>query len=461
MKRVFAILLVLVLSLSTLFAFAGCDNNKGYPVEEGATVITVYKHDHMDWENEYFEMAVRKYNENLTDGVQIEYQIIPEANYTDKVKSMREAGKAPEIMEISYGNIFAQEIDFEVAKIAELDKYLSDETKADLTELGKDLITFNGKMYAVPRVLEGTMMLFYNKDLMEQAGAKVPTTWEEMYETCEKLSKVVNQYQRVLGTPLGLATGWATRGAFYNLTGEMPITEDWKESTVLKHKQEYKEFLEYYAGLYENGWASTSDTAGGYNDIILQVCQNKMAMTFAGSYAVSQIVNEAPEMFDKIGIAPMPTKDGDFSKPTNTVGGWEYIVDATAEKKVMPNGKTHAQAAVEFLEWLNRDPEIAGGYFKAAAYSKTSAFNSVNDYVMKDGESSKSPFYQVIKDVTDNAIECPYFAWNITEAHITMIQSVYFGSSTIEEAINECDEQVMKAISINGYRDVAGTKNPK
>lgn len=447
---------------SMVGTMASCGNQeKDYPVEEGATEITIYKHDQTDWENEFFEASVRKYNENLNDGVQIVYQLIPEANYNDKIKSMREAGKAPEIFEISYGNMFASEIDFAASKILPLDDYLSDEAKNDLTDFARELVTFNGKIYGVPKVLEASMLLFYNKDMLQQAGASVPTTWTEMYDTCQKLESVVNQYQRVLGTPLGTAMGWATWGLFYNATGERAIADDWKSSNVYKNKESYKKFLEYYTGLYSNGWATTSDTSGGYNEIIYQICENKMAMTFAGSYAVSQIATTYPEMMDKIGVTYAPTENGGYETPTSAVGGWAYVVDATAATKTLKDGTSVAQAAVDFLDWMTRDIELMKAYYKTAYYSKYSGFKSVQAALDEDEDALESPFYEVIKNVSDHAIAPACYSYSITTAHQTMVESIFFETSTIDEAIKECDKKVEDYIDVNGYRNVTGTKNPK
>ena len=462
MKKILSVFLLVCLLAGTVSVFGACNKeNDAGPVEEGATVITIYKHDQTDWENEFFINAVKKFNSNLNDGIQIEYQLIPEANYNDKIKSMREAGKAPEIFEISYGNMFSSEIDFAASKIAALDNYMSQEAKDDLTDFARELVTFNGKIYGIPKILEASMLLFYNKDMLEKAGASVPKTWTEMYDTCDKLSTVVNNYQRVLGTPLSTAMGWATWGLFYNATGERAISDDWKSSNVWKNRDSYKKFLQYYTGLFDKGYATTSDTSGGYNSIIGQVCEGKMAMTFAGSYAVSQIANDYPEMIDKIGVTYAPTETGDYTVPTTAVGGWAYAVDVTAESKLTNDGRSVAQAAVDFLDWLNRDPELAASYFKTAYYSKYPGFKSIQEKIDADPDSKTSQFYEVIKNASEHAIAPACYSYSITTAHQNMVEAIFFGTSTIDQAIRDCDSKVLDYISVNGYLNVAGTKNPK
>ena len=49
-------------------------------------------------------------------------------------------------------------------------------------------------------------------------------------------------------------------------------------------------------------------------------------MTTAGSWSISEVVNSYPEMVDKIGVAVMPTLDGNQDITTATNGGWAYVI---------------------------------------------------------------------------------------------------------------------------------------
>ena len=46
-------------------------------------------------------------------------------------------------------------------------------------------LTYNGEVYAVPLTLHWVGM-FYNTALFEEAGAMVPTTWDELIDVAEK-----------------------------------------------------------------------------------------------------------------------------------------------------------------------------------------------------------------------------------------------------------------------------------
>lgn len=55
----------------------------------------------------------------------------------------------------------------------------------------KDMYTYDGKIYAVPKDMD-TIAMWYNKTMFDEAGLDYPTedwTWDEFYETAKKLTK--------------------------------------------------------------------------------------------------------------------------------------------------------------------------------------------------------------------------------------------------------------------------------
>lgn len=317
MKKSCLLLLVGVL----LATFTGC-NRKEKLKEPGAEKITIYLCDFEDWSNEYFINAINTYNDNVNDGVEIMYELLDEDSYTYKVESAREAGEAPDIYMVAHSNLWQEVVN---ESITDLDTIFSQEFLNDYTDTAKATTSLYGKTYSVPYCFEPSMLLFYSKSMFAEAGiTKEPETYQEMLDACEKLSKVINKTQTVLGTPIGLPMGWANVGQFYNAAdGNFPISEDWSTSLVATANMDgYKEFLEYYSAIYNKGYASRSDTAGGYNEIINELCEGRVAMTFAGSYAVGQIYKDYIEEgyldnADDIGCCLAPRKNLDMGATAN------------------------------------------------------------------------------------------------------------------------------------------------
>ena len=64
--------------------------------------------------------------------------------------------------------------------------YISDETYAKFYEAFLDQSVVDGTVWAVPDLASARAM-YYNVDILEAAEAEVPTTWDELIETCKKI----------------------------------------------------------------------------------------------------------------------------------------------------------------------------------------------------------------------------------------------------------------------------------
>ncbi len=326
----------------------------------------------------------------------------------------------------------------------------------------------DNKVYAVPYCFEPSMLLFYSKSMFAQAGiTKEPQTYAEMLAACEKLSKVINKTQTVLATPIGLPMGWANVGQFWNAAGgKFPISDDWSTSLVATENMEgYKQFLEYYSALYNSGYASRSDTAGGYNEIINELCEGRVAMTFAGSYAVGQIYKDYIEEgllanADDIGCCLAPRLNAELGATAN--GGWSFVLDASTTSRIASSnekvqGKTHSELAAEFLEWYVTDATVATGFFELGNCCKQTGFKSVQ--TLLDASQVNNPFYEVIKEAANTAAPLNRYPYSITQACSDMISTLISKTNKkeIDQVISTCHIEVQTQIDLN---KLAG-KNPK
>lgn len=69
-----------------------------------------------------------------------------------------------------------------------LDDYVSDDKRAGYPESALEYCSYDGQLMGVPFVALDSVM-FYNKDLFEEAGiTEVPTTWDELVDVAKKLT---------------------------------------------------------------------------------------------------------------------------------------------------------------------------------------------------------------------------------------------------------------------------------
>ncbi len=89
------------------------------------------------------------------------------------------------------------------------DQYKLDDIDASLYKLG----TINGKVYGIP-IVANTMHFFYNTDVFNSLGLKVPDTYDDLIAMCPQLKAAPGAE---LPFTMNLHAGWAWRIEFHSL----------------------------------------------------------------------------------------------------------------------------------------------------------------------------------------------------------------------------------------------------
>ncbi len=450
MKKITKALILTIFS-SIIFLITGCNKDDEYPVEKGADVIRIFTRDFEDWNNELLADNIRLLNEDLTDGIQVEVEFILESAFNDKMTAARESGTAPDIYIVAYNHIYNEKTK---NYIEPLNDYISAEKIADIAENVSDFVTFDDLCYAYPYFVEPSTMLFYSKSALTKAGVTHPTTswtWDELLAAAEKIKPTLSSGQYALGMPLGGDVGWATWGMLHNAMDGFPITDNWDESRIEEKMDEYIEFLEFYDSIYDNGYSPIQSLTAGYGDIINALCEEKLAMTVAGSWSFGIILNNYPDKFDDIGLIPMPTKDGDSTKVTATNGGWAFVIDKKSKNK---------EKAGKVIEWLfaNSDLEFSSNFYELSGFARFPARTSVINYINEKGIDNE--FYEVIKQVSNNAVSEPLYPWDVSLKVATSLSKIIIGlgpGETLTQIANDAHNGINEIITVQRLK---GT-NPK
>ena len=120
--------------------------------------------------------------------------------YYTALNAKVDAGQTPDVFIVSPGPNLTTYVEPGVA--ADLTDYLADGWKDTFSS---DAVfaqqTYDGKIYAVPLNIAAACV-FYNTEMFEDAGAEVPTTYEELLDACQKL-------QDAGYTPITISAGTA------------------------------------------------------------------------------------------------------------------------------------------------------------------------------------------------------------------------------------------------------------
>lgn len=274
------------------------------------------------------------WNEENPD-TKIDYEMVANDAYKEKIRTSLGAGNAPSLI-FSWGG-------------GPLLDYVNSDNVVDLTEATADLQErlipavveggmVDGKVYAVPNSQTQPELVYYNKDLFEQVGAEVPTSWEE-------IKALVPKFKEAGIAPFALAgaSKWPELiwlqfmvdriGGPEAFQAVMEQEADaWSNPAFVEALTEIQEFVEM--GGFQEGFGTTvADTRA---DAAL-VHTGQAAMLLQGSWVFSSFAQDAPDMVenDRIGFFNFPAVEGGKGDPANAIGNpsnyWSLNADASEE----------------------------------------------------------------------------------------------------------------------------------
>lgn len=221
--------------------------------------------------------------------------------------------------------------------------------------------TYNDKVYAIPTGKVAMSGLFYNKQIFEDNGLKVPTTWTEFLKLCEDLkAKGI--------TPIGVAGKdvWPLKLPVFALQAKILGGGDqqkwiegvWKGETAF-NDAEAVEVLDKMKTLQDN-YMIDGFMGIDYASAPSIFATGKVAMLADGSWDAPTIATANPDL--KFGYFPVPATE-DSAKNASFVGKYDVTWYA-AEKG--PN----KEGALKWLEFFS-ESENYTKYVKAAGFIPT------------------------------------------------------------------------------------------
>lgn len=425
-----------------------CGKNDDEP-EAGATTVTFYANSFETWSNEHLQNLAKEFNKDKTDGIQLDLKIFSDA-YDDALTSARENGAAPDIFMISYNNLYNNAI--KPGYAAPLDELMGADNISDILDNVKSTISYKNQVYAWPLMLEPSSMFYYRKSYFQKAGiTEAPTTWAQLWEDCAKLKPTLDKGQYCLGIQTGVALGWATWGMQQNTCGHLAVNDKWDKCLV--DEQGYRDLDGFFYDAYANGYVPTGDISGsGYNALIAPLCEDKLAMTFTGSWGIGTIKNDYPDLVSDVGCAMIPTLSGDASKCSATNGGWNVCISKSS---------THQDLAAKVIKALYADTATASQYFDLAGYCKAAPTKSLQAYLAQHSDTTYKDYLSAVSAVSKNAIFEPHYSWDISVAVETMFETMgikadsskdtAYKNSTIESAMSTCLDSINKIMTSSTY----------
>lgn len=432
LKKVSCMVLVFALILS----FAACgsnENSSGTPGEvtestgpQGSesetpkekTKISFWTF-HTNKEREFMEALGTEY-QKVNPDVEVKYENYPESDYMgSKLTTAFAANSGPDVFVMSPGD-FLKYANSGVAM--DLTSYFKDDIKKDFLPSSIEAVTVDNKILGIPFEIE-LLGLYYNKDLLADAGVEAPTTWNELIEAVKTLKGKYTEVAPLLIEP--------TMGYYQNFTWYPFLWQGGGnviDSTARKETFEgaaAENALKLWGDLIKAGAPAklsiplTNDTSllGG-GQAAMQVC---------GTWAVAGLETDYPDT--NIGLVPLPIPEG--GKAATTAGGWKMMVNGKGE---------NADEAAKFAMWAwaeDIDLPLKWCTEVKFAYSpRQSVIDAGKDIYTK---GLRKIFTE---EIYDSAIGEPRYPAEIVNAVGEALQQVMFNNGDPKEEAKKANDKI-------------------
>jgi multiple sugar transport system substrate-binding protein len=260
-------------------------------------------------------------------GVTIEREVVPGASLIAKVLQQASSRTLPDVLMIDNPDLQQIAASGALAPISDFglttDGYAEGIVSAS---------TYDGKVYGLQPVTN-TIGLFYNEDLLAQAGVTPPTTWEELKAAGAKLTSG-NRYGLAFSAAATYEGTWQFLPFMWSNGGD--------ETNIAS--PEVAQALQLWVDLVNSGSASRSVVNWTQADVKDQFMAGNAAMMINGPWQFP-VLDKAPEL--KYGVVPIPVPQPGATEVA-PLGGETWTIPQTGDR-----GR-QAKAA-EIVACLNSD----------------------------------------------------------------------------------------------------------
>lgn len=330
MRKLIIIVLALAIVLGVVFWYFGPkfgqidDKNK-------SVTIKVYGL----WEDKnYINPAIEAYKK-VKPNVTIDYIYQSSINYQKRVQTQISNEDGPDIFMVHQTWLPVFINSNSLSSMPEDLMTLNEYTQA-FYPVVKDTLTKEGKIYAIPRGIDG-LALYYNEDILKAAGVEIPKTWEDFKKAAFKMTT---------HSPTGeIVTAGAAIGATGNvdhwpdIIGLLFMQQPGADLTK-PNSQAGADILTFYTNFITKPNIKVWDVTLSNSTLAFE--QGKVAFYFGPSWKAHEIHEANKDL--KFKTAPVPQLPG--NKNVSWATFWAYAVSAKS-----PNQKQ----AWEFVKFFTSE----------------------------------------------------------------------------------------------------------
>ena len=324
-----AVSVLLVGCMMAAMLLAGCGDGS----DSGKTEIEIiqYKMEATD----YFDALEEEFNATHDD-IHLTIDSPNDASTIMRTRFIRE--DYPDIIGIGGDINYSYYVDAEI--LSDWDGM--DNIKESYIDIAEGLETVPTDGTYIAPYMANAAGILYNRDMFEEHGWEIPTTWDELLSLCEDI-----QAEGILPFYFGFRDTWTCLAPWNAIAVDLAPADVCKQVNrgETTFTEEYREAAEKYIQLMEYG--PDDPVAYGYNDACTAFANGESAMYPIGSYAVPQIQSVNPDI--NIDSFVMPASNDPAENTLNSGIDLGFCVTAACENK---------EAAFEVLDFLYEDENI-------------------------------------------------------------------------------------------------------
>ncbi|MGW6062117.1 sugar ABC transporter substrate-binding protein [Streptomyces sp. NPDC055189] len=393
--------------VALVLAVPGCVGGAGAgPATGKVTSITV-----LDYYTQRSEHT--QWNEVLTAcgkaaGVRVEHTSVPPASLVPRVLRQASSRTLPDLLMLDNADL--QQV-ARTGALTPLNQY-----GIDTSGFAEGILsagTYEGKVYGLAPYVS-TVALFYNKDMLAEAGVAVPRTWDELKEAAAGLTRQ-GRYGMAVDANATFESSWQFLPFLWTNGGHEKQLDTPQAAQALR----------LWVDLVRSGSMSKSVLNWTQADVHDQFAAGRTAMMINGPWRIAALNNDKNMNW---GVAPVPVPRAGQA-PITPLGGEVWTVPQNSSKD-------RQEKAAEVLACLNSAPNtltLAEQHFTVPSRTAVAARYAEQD-----------PAMAVFVDSVEGArvrtgelgVRWPKAATGI----YTAIQSALTGEQTPEEALRHAQE---------------------
>ncbi|KAB8136795.1 extracellular solute-binding protein [Gracilibacillus oryzae] len=334
-----------ILLVSFLTACSGESDKEssadGTSNNEDAVELTFWKSEDIGRADyQAFMDVVEKFDEEHPD-IDLQVDTTPNADYRTRLNTQAAGGQLPDVFQVWPGAELEPLVEGGVVQpISDITSYWTEETGL-LDEEDFEDFSIDGKPYAVPANTNPTHMIFYDKDMLADAGfEEFPTTYEEFLQLIDNLNA-----NDITPMALGNSDAWVLQSVYISTIADRFTGNDFLEGVSNGERaftdDDFVQSLEVIDELVKKGAFNEDLNTIDSSQMIDYFLQGRAAMVMDGNWGISAILENMPEG-KNVGVAMIPLND---KKTMATVAGTGVAINSDLEGEKL-------EAAHTFLKYV-------------------------------------------------------------------------------------------------------------